>query len=123
MRLVLLESPYAGDIERNTRYARAALADCLRRGEAPYASHLLYTQPGVLDDSNPEERRRGMEAGWEYLRAVDVVAVYCDLGITPGMRAGIERALKADKPPHYRKLFGEWSTPPTSGCDSGFCEA
>ena len=25
--IVIVESPYAGDIERNTRYARAALGD------------------------------------------------------------------------------------------------
>lgn len=42
MRRVVIESPYAGDVERNVRYARASLSDCLRRGEAPLASHLLY---------------------------------------------------------------------------------
>ena len=34
MRLVILESPYAGDIERNVAYARACLRDSLLRGEA-----------------------------------------------------------------------------------------
>lgn len=63
MRLVVLESPYAGDVERNVRYARAAVRDCLDRGEAPIASHLLYTQPGVLDDLVPAERAMGIEAG------------------------------------------------------------
>ena len=51
-RKVILESPYAGDVETNLRNARAAMRDCLLRGEAPYASHLLYTQPGVLDDGD-----------------------------------------------------------------------
>ena len=46
MRFVIVESPYAGDVAANVEYARAAVADCLRRGEAPFASHLLYT----LDD-------------------------------------------------------------------------
>jgi len=67
MRLVIVESPYAAPtpegIERNVAYARAALADCLGRGEAPYASHLLYTQPGVLRDEVPEQRRLGIEVG------------------------------------------------------------
>ena len=40
-RRVIVESPYAGDIETNVAYARAALRDCLSRGEAPIASHLL----------------------------------------------------------------------------------
>lgn len=57
MRMVIVESPYAGDIERNVAYARACIADCLKRGEAPFASHLLYTQPGVLDDGVPAEDR------------------------------------------------------------------
>src|SRR3546814_12910998 len=63
MKLVIIESPYAGDVEENTRYARACLQDCLRRGEAPFASHLLYTQPGILDDRVPDERELGLEAG------------------------------------------------------------
>lgn len=60
---VVVESPYAGDVERNLRYLRAALRDCLLRGEAPYASHAIYTQPGVLDDDIPSERTRGIHAG------------------------------------------------------------
>lgn len=35
------ESPYAGDVNLNLRYLRAAMADCLRLGESPYASHGL----------------------------------------------------------------------------------
>lgn len=42
MKLVVIESPYAGDVERNLRYVRAAMRDCLLRGEAPFASHALY---------------------------------------------------------------------------------
>lgn len=42
MRLVVVESPYAGDVKRNEEYARRAMADCLARGEAPFASHLLW---------------------------------------------------------------------------------
>ena len=63
MKRVILESPYAGDVERNVAYARACLRDSLLRGEAPIASHLLYTQPGVLDDQIPEERQMGIDAG------------------------------------------------------------
>ena len=80
MRLVVLESPYAGNVERNVAYARACLADCLARGEAPIASHLLYTQPGVLDDTNPEQRKLGINAGFAWNRFADAVVVYEDLG-------------------------------------------
>lgn len=61
--LVIVESPYAGDVDANVTYARRALRDCLERGEAPIASHLLYTQPGVLDDTVPEQRALGIAAG------------------------------------------------------------
>lgn len=83
----------AGDVDRNLRYLRAALADSLARGEAPYASHGLYTQPGVLDDTIPQEREKGIAAGFEWGKRASVRAVYGDLGITDGMRRGIEQAL------------------------------
>lgn len=62
MKLVVLETPYAGDVERNVAYARACMRNCLLRGEAPLTSHLLYTQPGVLRDDVSEERKHGIEA-------------------------------------------------------------
>ena len=43
---MILESPYAGRVEENVAYARAAVRDSLLRGEAPIASHLLYTSRG-----------------------------------------------------------------------------
>ena len=95
MRLVIVESPYAGDIARNLAYARACMADCLARGEAPYASHLLYTQPGVLDDDKPVERAWGMAAGFAWGERADATVVYMDLGTSAGMVAGIERAKAA----------------------------
>lgn len=107
MRLVIVESPYAGDVERNVRYARAALRDCLNRGEAPYASHLLYTQPGVLDDLKPEQRRLGIEAGLAWGFHAEATVVYADLGITDGMRQGILRAVAQQRPVEYRTL-SDW---------------
>ena len=74
MRRVIVESPYAGDIERNLAYARAGIRDCLKRGEAPIASHLLYTQPGILDDDDGEERQLGIEAGLAWIGVADIVA-------------------------------------------------
>ena len=106
MRLVVVESPYAGDVDRNLRYLRACLADCLARGEAPYASHAIYTQPGVLDDRVPEERAKGMRAGFAWGEKADAVVVYEDLGRTPGMVAGIERAQLRGTPVEYRRIDG-----------------
>ena len=108
MKRVIIESPYAGDVERNIRYARAAMKDCIRRGEAPFASHLLYTQEGVLDDDKPEERQLGIDAGLAWGDVTDLIAVYRDLGITKGMQYGIERHLKLGRIIEYRFLNG-WS--------------
>ncbi len=85
MKLVVVESPYAGKVERNVEYARRCLSDCLLRGEAPIASHLLYTQEGVLDDEIPEERTRGIAAGIHWANRADFVVFYTDWGWSPGM--------------------------------------
>ena len=90
MRLVVVESPYAGDVEANTDYARRCVKDALSRGEAPLASHLLYTQ--VLDDEVPEERYLGVEAGMAWIAEAEASVVYLDLGLTTGMLGGILRA-------------------------------
>lgn len=103
-RLVILESPFAGDVARNTAYARACLRDSVLRGEAPIASHLLYTQPGVLDDANPNEREQGIRAGLAWLQGAVASVVYTDRGITPGMDRGIEAARLAGVPVEYRTL-------------------
>lgn len=89
-------------------YARAAMNDCFKRGEAPIASHLLYTQPGVLDDDIPEERKKGIEAGLLWGRHASKTVVYIDLGISDGMKEGIERAKAQGRPIEQRQLPG-WS--------------
>ena len=103
-RLVVVESPYRGGDARCIAYARAALADCLSKNEAPFASHLLYTQPGVLKDSVPAERLLGLHAGWAFHWRVDAVVFYTDLGISEGVALGIEHALTAGCPVEYRTL-------------------
>jgi len=90
MRLVILESPYAGDVEGNVLYARACLRDSLLRGEAPIASHLLYTQAGVLDDALPVERVLGIDAGLAWRKVAQAAVFYVDLGWSNGMIAARE---------------------------------
>lgn len=111
MRRVIVESPFAGDVETNLKYMRAAMRDCLLRGEAPFASHGLYTQPGVLDDDVPEERAHGIEAGFAWREAADATVVYTDRGYSRGMRYGIEDALKKGRPVEYRSL-PDWRPAP-----------
>jgi len=85
MKLVIIESPYAGDIEANVAYARKCMHDALMRGEAPIASHLLYTQPGILHDGVAEERQLGIDAGLAWRKVCDYAVFYTDLGWSNGM--------------------------------------
>jgi hypothetical protein len=114
MRCVVLESPYAASSRwrivaffqrwRNRRYARAAVRDSLLRGEAPIASHLLYTQPGILRDADPVERQRGIAAGLTWLTVAEATVAYIDYGVSRGMRYGIEAAQRAGVKVEYRRL-------------------
>ena len=107
MKTVVIESPFAGDVDRNIAYARACMLDCLRRGEAPFASHLLYTQ--CLDDLDPEERKLGIQAGLALGDKLDLTVVYNDLGISDGMRMGVIHADEIGRPVVHRTLGGKWS--------------
>ena len=108
MQRVILETPYAGkdwaEIKKNERYARLCMRDCLQRGEAPYASYLLYTQANVLRDDIPEERKLGMQAGFAWRQAAQATAVYTNLGISDGMKKGIEDADQRGCPVEYRTI-------------------
>ena len=104
MKRVVIEIPYAGDIKRNIEYARACMRDSIMRGEAPIASHLLYTQTGILDDNDESERLLGIEIGLEWSKFAQLVAVYTDLGTTPGMQLGIDRAVAEDREVVYRTI-------------------
>ncbi len=108
MKLVVLESPYTGknlaEIDANIDYARACIRDSLKRDEAPIASHLLYTQEGILDDAVPEERKNGMEAGHVWYRVADLCVVYQDKGISEGMIKGIAAAERNGVEIQYRSL-------------------
>jgi hypothetical protein len=102
MRLVILESPYAGDVIRNTLYARRCLRDSLMRGEAPIMSHLLHTQ--VLNDHDPEDRRVGIAAGVAWIRVADVMVVYMDHGLSAGMQSAVALAESLGLEIEYRRI-------------------
>lgn len=104
MILVILESPYAGDRQRNLLYLRDAIRDSLKRGEAPYASHGLYTN--ALEDSVPEQRERGLAAGHAFREVVKKCVVYRDLGISSGMEDGMRRSRQLGQEIEYRTLDG-----------------
>lgn len=116
-KLIVIESPFKGRgwwllaIIRqwmNIRYARRCMRHSLMRMEQPLASHLLYTQPGILRDDIEAEREQGITAGLAWGLHAELWVFYMDRGMSYGMRLaerfaylhGIEieyRHLKTDK--------------------------
>jgi hypothetical protein len=101
---VVIESPYAGEVDSNIWYAKKCMLDSLYRGEAPLASHLLYTQEGMLKDSKLEDRTLGIAAGHAWIEKADAVVVYWDRGVSHGMLQGIRIAIDLGIPLIFRTL-------------------
>jgi hypothetical protein len=105
MKRVYVASPFRGATPEETRqniiYARLCMLDSLERGEAPYLSHLLYTQVWAESD---DLRAAGLAAGTAWRRVSDYVALYIDLGVTDGMRLAELDAAHHDIPHGYRKV-------------------
>lgn len=101
MRRVVIESPFRG-MPDAVGYARRCLIDSLSRGEAPFASHLLY--PQVLDDADPEQRELGIEAGLTWQGIAETVVVYGDHGMSDGMHTGVCNAHRLGIPVVFRYL-------------------
>lgn len=123
MERVIIESPFAGKAEneeeadrqtyRHMQYLRACMKDCLQNDEAPYASHGLYTQPNVLDDKIPEERERGILAGFKWGECGARRKFYVDCGMSSGMKWGMKAAEELGQPIDVVKLGDDWEQ--TSG--------
>lgn len=120
MKRVIVESPFAGrgegesrvaDASRNLDYLRACLADALARGEAPFASHGLYTQPGVLRDEVPEERVKGIAAGFAWRSVANLTVFYEDRGWSGGMCAALAHCNDTGSPYEVRRIGGKWGEP------------
>jgi hypothetical protein len=105
---IIIESPYGSDdpeiVARNVKFARACARAALLNGESPLASHLLYTQPGILNDRDSRERALGIAAGHAWMEFADAVVLYEDLGVTAGMEAGVKAASAASRPVIVRSL-------------------
>jgi hypothetical protein len=105
---VYVESPFKGanweETRKNVLYARLAVNDCLSKGEAPFASHLFYTQTGILDDTIEDERTMGILSGFAWGLSADLRALYVDFGISRGMEYGIEQAQELGQKIEERKL-------------------
>lgn len=105
MKRVILESPYAGDVKRNIEYARLCVHDSLLRNEAPIASHLLYTQKGILDDNIQEERMLGIDAGLAWKDVAELHVFYIDYGYSSGMEYAKKYATENNIAIEERKIL------------------
>jgi hypothetical protein len=107
-KLIIIESPFRGkryhETEINILYAKACVRDCLMNEEYPYASHLFYTQDGILDDKDEKERLLGMNAGIAWGNLAKKTVVYQDRGISEGMKYGIKRTKEKGGKIEYRNL-------------------
>lgn len=118
-KLTIIESPYADSEKATMAEHLTYLRQCLRHswelGELPFASHVFF--PFFLNESNINERQMGIEAGYEFWRLFPgniaynrkeypVIAFYCDLGISPGMKLAMERVSKTGNPFVIRNIIG-----------------
>lgn len=97
---ILVESPFAGEVEENLAYAqkcmRHVFLSSYHAAQIPIASHCFFTL--ALDDRNPAERSIGMKAGFAMRSLASEVHVYLDRGLSDGMVYGIRGAIEAGKP-------------------------
>jgi len=97
------------EVEVNMRYLKRATLDSLRRGEAPFASCLIY--PQVLDDALPEERKLGMEAGFAWAEDVKRVAFYAGHGTSAGVEQGLQKHVAEGRTVERRFIGAEGELP------------
>lgn len=94
-KLIYIASPYAGDVEKNVTFAKAACRYAMEQGCTPVAVHLLY--PQFLDDRNPQERAAGLAMGHQVLSVCDELWV-CGNRISSGMETEIQEAKRMGIP-------------------------
>jgi hypothetical protein len=129
--LVIVESPFAPkqkdpakaavELARNKAYVAAAMHDCFMRGEVPFASHAIYTLPGVLDDTIPEQREQGIQAGFRVAEVFQIAAnalhftfgfkrvFYEDRDWSRGMMLGLEDAKRYSQKHETRSIGEQWA--------------
>lgn len=105
--LVMIESPYSGDIEKNTSYARLAVKDSIVRGETPFASHLFYPQPTILNEEDPEQRYLGIRLGYNWGEKAEAIIFYVDYGMSVGMHQALIHYKDLGKTIYYRTIFDD----------------
>jgi hypothetical protein len=97
----IIESPFAGNIERNRMYARLSMNIALTEyDESPLAFHTIYTQ--ALSDSDPIHRKMGIEKSFPWYEVADKIVYMVDRGISTGMHDGFSEAQRIGRDVEFR---------------------
>lgn len=94
-KLVYICSPYAGEVQKNVEFAKAACRYAMKQNCTPIAVHLLY--PQFLDDNDPAQRETGLRMGHRVLEACDELWL-CGSRISTGMAMELQEAKKLGIP-------------------------
>lgn len=113
-RVVMVESPYSGDIDRNIRYLQLCHIDCaLNHNEVPYSSHSYMTQHPraasmFVSDYDPKwdmlTREQAIESSHAIRRRCDVTLFYTNLGWSSGMKAALLHCVQHKLPYQERSV-------------------
>ncbi len=97
----IVESPFKGanraEEQRNRAYLDKLIRRCVHLGYTPYASHKMLTD--ALDDSDPEERERGIKAG--LAMSLCVLKAHPDAQIFFGIDYGMSEGMSKYAEPFY----------------------
>ena len=113
MKLIYVASPFSGDVEKNIEYAREACRAVMNCGHAFFAPHLLY--PSFLDDTVPEERKRGMDMGLKALARCDELWAFGP-ELSAGMRTEMKEAKRLNIPVRRVELTEELTVQEPDPC-------
>lgn len=114
--VVVLESPFSGDIPVHVAYAQRAMTHARSKGEVVIAPHLMWTQhhkcpDHFVSDYDPKYqvenggRDAALKQIHELRRRVNVVVFYIDYGYSSGMKDGLEQC-KRDGIPMEERCIG-----------------
>jgi len=97
----IIESPFAGNVERNRMYARLSMNIALtEHDESPLAFHTIYTQ--CLSDADPMHRKMGITRSFPWYEVADKVVYMIDRGISTGMHDGFITAQEMGRNIEFR---------------------
>lgn len=131
--VVMIESPYSGDIDRNIRYLNIAITESkLLYGECPYAGHAYLTQHARNKDhfcsnSNKKWSVLGRDVSVERCNIIrhrcDKTVFYTDRGWNTGMKLAKEYCEKNNLPYEERQVNVDKLSSELPILSSDFCLA